>query len=160
MAGLSLFKRESKPSSKIDLFPKWFINDLSNKVFTKRLCFIKSWSHLVSKGVILKMLWKPHFALQRFCPSKEEWFQTDFKTSIKTFWFKLTSENVLFYQTKGFTKYIGFQNLHHGTNLNNRYNLMVTSSLFNRVRGKVTVSGISSDVARGGLRTIYWDMWV
>ena len=88
MAGLSLFKRESKPSSKIDLFPKWFINDLSNKVFAKRLCFIKSWSLLVSKGVVLKILWKSHFALQRFYRSKEEGFQTDLKTSIKTFWFK------------------------------------------------------------------------
>ena len=103
--------------SKIDLFPKQVANDLPNKRLAKGFCFIKSLSHLHSKVSLQKGFGKTNLFVKAL-PFKR---RNDFKA-------------------KQVSKPFVLPNLPQRTNLNLRYNLMVTLLLSNLERGKVTMS--------------------
>ena len=155
-ADLSLVKRESESFLKLNLFPKWFANDLSNKMLAKRFCFIKSWSLLVSKVSLWKGFGKTKFVLWKLYLSKREMIpkQNNYQNPLilTHFWKWLVLPN------KGFPKDSSFQNLPQRTNPNLRYNLMVNLLLFTRMRGKVTVS-VGSQLTQlvEQLRNVHWD---
>ena len=68
MAGLSLFKRESKFFSKINLFSKWFTNDLSKQNVCKKILFYKILTSPSFKRCRFKNALESPILL---CPSKE-----------------------------------------------------------------------------------------
>jgi hypothetical protein len=82
----------------------------------------------------------PILLCKGFTLQKTLYFKPSSKQVSKPFDLNSCSKTPCFTNTRVFAKDFGFPNLPQGTNLNLRYNMMVTLLLSNLARGKVTVS--------------------